>query len=228
MSEPKITLQELRQMQRELAELKAERETSQERPAHQVISVGRLGRELFPGYFVREAMISATLKASKEDGAFGDTSKDVSVELDIPSGEYLFLYAVDFGLWKSTEEPNTGLCNTWLCKSGEGLLLYPHTTPDGETIWRYVGRDFEWSMGEASGKAGLQNGWRPSSDAAKHPLGYVLAEEMLLKSGSKFAIKARPLGSNNMWLPDGSQQKFTLNVYLRCYEMVQPLNPRGV
>ncbi|MCK6511924.1 hypothetical protein L6R29_18375 [Myxococcota bacterium] len=225
MSDQKITLQELRQMQRELAELK--KSVSQERPAHQVISIGRLGRELFPRHFVRESTLSATLKAGKENEFFGDTEAEVSAEIDIPSNEHLFLWGVGFGQWKSAEDPNVGLRNTWLPLSGEDVSLYPHTTPETEIDWRYTGRDFEWAMSENAGKANLQNSWRPSSDV-KGPYGYILAEEMFLKSGTKFVVKARPLGSINMWLPDGTQQNYTLNVYLRCYEMVKPLNKRGV
>lgn len=228
MSEQKITLQELRNMQSDLAEIKAERQISQKRSSHQIISIGRLGRELFPGYFVRESIKSAVMKVENDNAYFGATEAEVGAEIAIPSNEYTFLWAVDFSLRKDGEDPNVGLRNTWLSISGEDIKLYPHTTPVEQTDWRYVGRDFDWQMSENSGKANLQDGWRPSSDCRRHPYGYVLAEEMFLKAGTKFAVKARPLGSNNMWLPDGSQQRYTLTVHLRCYEMVKPLNPRGL
>lgn len=160
----KITAQDiLRQQSKRIQELEQKwaHLTSQEpQQSHQVISIGRLGRELFPGYFVRESMLSATLKAGKESESFGDTEAEVSAEIDIPSNEHLFLWGVGFGQWKSAEAPNVGLRNTWLPLSGEDVSLYPHTTPETEIDWRYTGRDFEWAMSENAGKASLQPTFR--------------------------------------------------------------------
>ena len=214
--------QRIQELERKIAEQK------DQKPESRVISVGRLGRELFPGRYVRETVKSAILTPDTDDDAYGQTEAVVSAEIDIPANEDTFLWGVDFSLYKQVVEGNVGLRNTWLPISGETVALYPFALGVAETDWRYTGRDFEWAMGEAFGKAMLQDEgvWRPSTDCRRDRYGYVLAEDYYLKGGTKFFVKARPLGSLNMWDLE-EQQQYMLQVHLRCYEMIEPHNKRG-
>lgn len=182
----------------------------------------RLGMRLNPQKIPIDYHHIEKLIPSSGQAFFGETEAVFQKEIKLPEINTYYLWAIDFALVKpDAQESNSGLLNSFLCKSAQEIPMYPFPpVPVTELDWRYVGRDFFWGLSIKSGNRKLNNeSLRPSSDCIK-PYGYVLPEDLVIPKSHTIRIEAKPIATNNAWNA-GTPQYYDLYVILRMYELME-------